>query len=166
MTGTATGTQTGSGSGSMSISLTNSITGSFTSTGSQTFSMSGSVTGSMSMLPSATMTGTMINVRPVCGNGKIESGESCEGGACCNAPGTLGQCTFKRNGQICGKRAGACFKRPRCNASQQCNMNQQRKMGVPCVSGSMKGFCNGSKCQKSKPTTTGTKKTTTKATTV
>jgi len=42
-------------------------------------------------------------------------------------------------------------------------MNVRRKEGVPCIAGALKGFCKATKCVKKAATTTGVKKTTTKA---
>src|SRR5262249_7839252 len=47
-----------------------------------------------------------------CGNGVVESGEECDGGACCNK-----ECELKAAGRTCRRSAGACDGAEKCSGT-------------------------------------------------
>jgi hypothetical protein len=65
---------------------------------------------------------------PVCGNGTVEAGEACDGGACCTA-----SCTFVAMGTSCRASAGACDVAEVCTgASATCPADGFAAVGTTC----------------------------------
>jgi len=98
----------------------------------------------------------------ICGDGHVEPPEQCDAGAktddsCCSI-----NCTWKPSGGPCGVRAGACYKKPRCDVNHNC-IKAMKKNGSACKEGSIVGVCENKVCKPKKSTTA--KKTTAKKTT-
>jgi hypothetical protein len=103
-------------------------TSSSTSTSSTTSSSTSSTTSS------STTTSSTV---PSCGNGSIESGEACDGGACCTAA-----CQFSGAGSPCGNAGTECTNQDTCDGSGTCVDNGSQPDGAACDDGQTSGSCD------------------------
>ena len=63
----------------------------------------------------------------ICGNGNVESGEDCDGGACCD------ECAFVPNGTVCNPEAGICDVAEVCSgADATCPADEVAAAGTVC----------------------------------
>ncbi len=92
--------------------------------------------GAASAAVDVTITGV-----PVCGNGQVETGEACDGGACCTAG-----CQLAAAGTVCRPAAGACDVAESCSGTgAACPANGFAANGTSCSDGDV---CNGAEtCQ-------------------
>jgi len=77
--------------------------------------VSGGIDGRRFVVPTTTSTSTTSTTLPgpVCGNGVVEPGEACDGGACC-APG----CVLRGPTEPCGIATQVCHEQPLCNGRE------------------------------------------------
>ena len=90
-----------------------------------------------------------ITVNALCGNGQIESGEACDGGACCTAT-----CQFAAAGTVCRGAASACDAAETCSGSSAaCPADVVAANGTSCSDGNV---CNGAETCQGGTCTSGT----------
>jgi hypothetical protein len=70
---------------------------------------------------------TTSSTVPVCGNGTIDAGEACDGGACCTAA-----CQFAGSGSACGTPGTQCAHQDTCDGAGTCVDNGVEPAGTTC----------------------------------
>jgi hypothetical protein len=84
----------------------------------------------------STTTFTVNPASAVCGNNVVETGEQCDGGACCNS-----DCTFTSSSTVCRASASVCDVAEYCDGTNNdCPANQFQSSGTSCSDGL---YCNG-----------------------
>jgi hypothetical protein len=111
-------------------------------TGPTTTTTTSTTTTTTSTTTTTTSTTTTTTTATAqCGNGHVEAGEACDGGACCTAG-----CQFAGAGAVCRPAAGACDVAETCRGSSAtCPANGFATNGTSCSDGNL---CNGAEtCQ-------------------
>ena len=112
-----------------------------------TYTATLTVTDQLNGVASQSVTVTVASAS--CGNGHIEAGEACDGGACCTAA-----CQFATAGTVCRAKAGACDVAETCSGSSAtCPADGFAANGTSCSDGNV---CNGAETCTNGTCTAGT----------
>ncbi len=119
-----------------------------TYTAAGTYTATLTVTDQRNGVATKTVTVTVASAAQ-CGNGQIEAGEACDGGACCTAG-----CQFVGAGAVCRAAVGACDVAETCSGSSAtCPADVLAPNGSSCSDGNL---CNGAETCQNGTCTSGT----------